>query len=185
MSRLSALLLFFIATATFAQTPAAKDPPAAPNQALVYPIPAPSVGCPVGFSASRQGGLHAMTVDEAKKLGPGQGLHLTLAHPSQPDIQSIEVTVYATSLKPRALLLEDPSPDMISKTFTLERQTGEASLTEADVWMNQVGSVRWANLIAVTFTNGVTWRPTGDLKCQAFPSNFLLVETATATWTSK
>jgi hypothetical protein len=51
--------------------------------------------------------------------------------------------------------------------------------------MNQVGSVRRADLIAVTFTNGVTWRPTGDLKCQAFPSNFLLVETATSTQTSK
>jgi hypothetical protein len=185
MFRLYASLLFLSVAATFAQTPVAKDPAVAPKQALVFPIPAPSIGCPIGFSASRQGGLHAMTVDEAKKLGPGQGLHLTLAHPSKPDIQSIEVTVYATSLKPRALLLEDSSPDMISRTFTLERQTGEASLGEADVWMNQVGSVRWADLIAVTFTNGVTWRPTADLKCQAFPSNFLLVETATATRNGK
>jgi len=41
--------------------------------------------------------------------------------------------------------------------------------------MQQVGSVRWADLIAVTFTDGTTWRASGDLKCRAVPSSYLLV----------
>jgi hypothetical protein len=181
MVRLSALILLATA-ATFAQTPTGT--PA--QKAMTYTIPASDAGCPVSFFASRKGGLHAMTASDEKKLGPGQGLHLSLAHPSGPDIQSIEVTVYASSSKPRTLPLDGYSSDTISKTFTFERQPGEDSLTEADVWMNRVGSVRSADLIAVTFTNGTTWRPTEKSpKCRAVPSNFLLVGDAIATHNSK
>jgi hypothetical protein len=171
MYRLSILILLASAV-TLAQnstvTPAQK--------ATIYTIPASTAGCPIGFFASRQGGLHAMTASDEKKLGPGQGLHLTLGRPLKSDIQSIEVTVYASSLKPRTLLLDDSSLDTISKTFTIERQTGQASLTEADVWMHQVGSIRWADLISITYTDGTTWHPVKkDLNCKAVPSNLLLI----------
>jgi hypothetical protein len=170
MVRLSALILLASAT-TFAQTPTGT--PA--QKATTYIIPASDAGCPVSFYASRQGGLHAMTASEAKQQGPGQGLHLTLGQPIKSDIQSIEVRVYGSSLKPRTLLL-DGSPDMISKTFTLERQAGNPSLTEADIWMHQIGSIRWADLISITYTDGATWRPAKkDLDCRAVPSNLLLI----------
>lgn len=171
MHRLSILILL-ASSATLAQ-----NPTVAPAQkATTYILPASATGCPISFFASRQGGLHAMTASDEKKLGPGQGLHLTLGQPLKSDIQSIEVTVYASSLKPRTLLLDDSSPDTISKTFTIERQTGQVSLTEADVWMHQAGSVRLADLISIVYTDGTTWRPTGNSpKCQAVPSNFLLV----------
>ena len=168
MHRLVPTLFALLTTAAIAQSPGGQT-------SATFPIPPTNFACPVGFSANRVGGLQVMTADDAKKLGPGQGLHLTLAHPSKPDIQSIEVTVYATSTKLRALPLNAQSDDTISKTFTLTREAGASSLNEADVWMREVGSIRYADLIAVTFTNGNTWHPTENLQCRAIPSNFLLV----------
>ena len=148
-----------------------------PASVTTFTVDPASSGCPVGFVASRQSNPQLETASDATKHGPGQGLHLILNRRSHPDIQSIEVTVYATSLKPRTLLLNGSSPDTISKTFTLEREKGTASLDEADVWMHQVGSVRWADLISITYADGTTWHPIANLKCRAVPSNFLLVDT--------
>jgi len=184
MNRLSATLLLLLAAPfTFAQAPSHTAPAAAPqtpSQWLIPPTDAiSSAGCPVGFSANRQAATNVVTVDRdarQKNDGPAQGLHLKLNHRSStPDIQSIEVTVYATSLKPRALPVAPPSDDLISKTFELHRTTGSDSLSDADVWMHQVGSVRWADLISITYTDGTTWHAMPNVKCRAVPSNFLLV----------
>jgi len=174
MYRLVAAAIFLFAGAfSFGQTPG--NPRALKSLGNLV-LPATNSGCPVGFSVSRQAIGQAMSASDAKQAGPAQGLHLTLNHHSStPDIESIEVTVYASSLKLRALPLDASLPETISKTFSLERQTGSASLSEADVWMHQVGSVRWADLISITYTDGTTWHPTENLKCRAVPSNFLLV----------
>jgi hypothetical protein len=176
MPRLSASLLILFAVAlTFGQTPSNL---LALKNGDISIGPAANSECPIGFSASRQANGQILNrASDAKQAGSAQGLHLMLNHLSKPAIQSIEVTVYASSLKLRALPLPlDASlPETISKTFSLERQTGAASLSDADVWMHQVGSVRWADLISITFTDGTTWHPTENLKCRAVPSNFLLV----------
>ncbi len=172
MRRLSVSLLFLVPTFAFAQT--ASTPPAV---VTVLPLPSKSNSeCPIGFFANRQtnAGQISRVVDDIL-AGPAQGLHLVLTHPETRDIQSIEVTVYATSLKPRTLLLDAPHDDTISKTFTFQRQPDSTSLTEADAWMHRVGSVRWADLISVTYTDGTAWHATENLKCRAVPSNFLLV----------
>ena len=140
-----------------------------------YTIPAASQDCPVGFYASRQAGLRVTTASEAKTQGNGQGLHLTLNHLAKPDIQKIEVTVYATSLKLRSLPLDTRSDDTISKTFELTRQTGADSLQEADIWMSEVGSIRSANLISITYSDGTSWHATPNLTCRAIPSSFVLI----------
>jgi hypothetical protein len=174
MHRLSASLLVLLAgTFTFAQAP---NNPLAHKSLGNWVRPAAESGCPVGFYASRQANGQILNrASDAKQTSSAQGLHLMLNHLSEPAIQSIEVTVYASSLKLRALPLDTSSPETISKTFSLERQTGAASLSDADVWMHQVGSVRWADLISITYTDGTTWRPTETLKCRAVPSNLLLV----------
>jgi hypothetical protein len=179
MRRLSASLLFLIAgTVTFAQTPG--NPPAGPSSSpapTTFTVqPRSSDACPVGFFASRQTDvIRVSTAKFALPSGPAQGLHLTLQQPRTRSIQSVEVTVYATSLKPRTLLLDKRSDALVSKTFTFVRQPDSTSLTEADAWMQQVGSVRWADLISVAYTDGTTWHATENLKCRAVPSNFLLV----------
>jgi hypothetical protein len=185
MRRLSASLFLLASAVALSQTnnqtssraAAFENPANTPMEATVsvLPIvPATSV-CPIGFFASRQANLQLETASDAAKHGPAQGLHLILNRRSHPDIQSIEVTVYATSLKQRTLLLNGSSPDTIAKTFTLEREKGNASLDEADVWMHQVGSVRWADLISISYADGTTWHPIANLKCRAVPSNLLLV----------
>lgn len=172
MRKLSVSLLFL--ASTFAVAQSASTPPAV---VTVLPLPSKSnAECPVGFFANRQtnAGQVSRVVDDVL-AGPAQGLHLVLKQLEARNIQSIEVTVYATSLKPRTLLLDAPHDDTISKTFTFQRQPGSTSLTEADAWMHKVGSVRWADLISVAYTDGTTWHATENLKCRAVPSNLLLV----------
>jgi hypothetical protein len=179
MRHLSASLLFLIAgTVTFAQT--SNNPPVGPSSSPAPTsftiVPRSNEACPVGFFASRQtDAVQLTTATDAPPSGPSQGLHLTLQQRKTRSIQSVEVTVYATSLKTRTLLLNMRSDALVSKTFTFVRQPDSVSLTEADAWMQQVGSVRWADLISVAYTDGTTWHATENLKCRAVPSNLLLV----------
>ena len=134
-----------------------------------------NTGCPVGFSASRQGTGHAMTAGDARQAGPGQGLHLTLNHLTQPAIESIQITVYGFSSKGR-VLPAGPLPEDISKTFELQRSAGSNTLTDADVWMHNVGTLSRVDLISIHYADGTTWHTTENLQCRAVPSNFLLID---------
>ena len=201
MRRPSVSLLFLSAAFTFAQTPG--NPPTVFKSPTTTEKAADSVildanrrdtsGCPVGFSARRQATGQIMTAGDARQSGPAQGLHLTLGNRSTPSIESIEVKVHGTTPEARILPASTPaeisadtqydagidrqsrSTDAITKTFELHRTSGDTSLREADVWMHQVGSLRWADLISITYADGTTWHATADLHCRAVPSNFLLV----------
>jgi hypothetical protein len=168
------ITVLFLAPITFAPAAALAQSNQTP---VTYTIPAASQDCPVGFYASRQAipVPYAIAAAETKQTGNAQGLHLVLNRLSKPDIQKIEVTVYATSLRPRTLPLDTPSEDTISKTFELTRQTGADTLQEADVWMHEVGSIRSADLVSITFSNGTSWHSTPNLTCRAIPSNFVLI----------
>ncbi len=174
MRRLVTALFALASTAVFAQT---SGPPhvAAGQTPATFTILPDNVGCPVGFYASRQAVPQVTTAAEAKKMGNAQGLHLILDHLAEPAIQSVRITAYAVPPTLRVLPLAPATDDVISKTFDLTRDTGADSLREADVWMHEVGSVRWADLVSITFTDGTTWHPTGDVKCRAVPSNFVPV----------
>jgi hypothetical protein len=183
MRRLSVSLLFLLAGAyTSAQT--SSNPPLvlknspttgkAADSVVLYANRADNSGCPIGFFASRQGTGHAMTAGDAGQAGPAQGLHLMLNHLTEPAIESIEITVYGVSPKARVLPANVP-PDDVSKTFELTRKPGSNSLSDADVWMHNVGALSRVDLISIHYADGTTWHATEILKCRAVPSNFLLV----------
>jgi hypothetical protein len=179
MRRISAsLLILFAGSFTFAQAPdhSLSNSASAQRQVLEMHIVPSATGCPVGFFASRRATGQIMSTADARQEGPAQGLHLMLNHSSStPGIQSIEVTVYGTSQKARVLPVGQPSTDTVSKTFAFHRKTDSDSLHEADVWMHQVGSLRWADLISITYADGTTWHAAENITCRAVPSNFLLV----------
>jgi hypothetical protein len=133
-----------------------------------------NTGCPVGFTASRQANPQMMTAGDAKQITPAQGLHLTFISQGT-DIASMEVTVFATSTQAGALPVASPSNAVISKTFELKRQSEAASLDGADVWMRNVGSISRADLISINYADGTTWHAGRNDRCDAIPSNFLLV----------
>lgn len=181
MRRLYASLLVLAGSLAFGQSTIEKNPPGSAStsvqNAVLSSIPFDNSLCPVGFYASRQAGGQILNASDGKRAGAGQGLHLVLDPLSNSSIESIEVTVYATSLKAMVLPAANRSsgPDTVSKTFSLERKAGSNGLGEADIWMQQVGSVRWADLVSITFTDGTTWHSTENLGCRAVPSNLLLV----------
>jgi hypothetical protein len=181
MRRLSVSLLFLLAGAfTFAQTssnPPLKNYPSpvkAADSVVLYPNRPDNAGCPVSFFASRQATGHFMSAGDVGQAGPAQGLHLMLNHLAAPAIESIEITVYGVSSKGRVLPVGLPSDDVF-KTFELRREAGSNSLSDADVWMHNVGSLSKVDLISIHYTDGTTWHSTENLKCRAVPSNFLLV----------
>jgi hypothetical protein len=132
-------------------------------------------GCPIGFFASRRATGQIMSAGDARQAGPGQGLHLTLNHQTEPAIETIEITVYGVSSKAR-VLPAGPPPEDVSKTFELRRSADSNTLTDADVWMHNVGSLSRVDLISIHYADGTTWHTTENLKCRAVPSNFLLVD---------
>jgi hypothetical protein len=183
MRRLSvSLLILLAATFTFAQTPSSP-----PDVSKELPVPKFTTGqlfvqyrglsgCPVGFTANRQSNGQIISTGDVKQSGPAQGLHLTLKNlKNMPAIESIEVTVYGTSQKGLYLPVDTSSTDTVSKTFELHRVSDDTSLTDADVWMHLVGSLRWADLISIAYADGTTWHSTANFQCRAIPSNFLLV----------
>jgi hypothetical protein len=184
MLRLSASLLLLLAgTFTLAQAPS--DPSAAAKESqakimlglemrkLSY-----NFGCPVGFAANRQAPVQMMSADDARRLGPVQGLHLTLRKlKDKPAIESIEVKVYGTSQKGLVLPVGAQATNTVSKTFQLRRTSDDTSLSDADVSMQLVGSLSWADLISITYADGDTWHATAESRCRAVPSKFLLVGT--------
>jgi hypothetical protein len=183
MRRLSVSLLFLLASAfTFAQTSnhsplALKNSPTtgrASDSVVLYANRPDNSGCPVGFFASRRATGHFMSADDAKQAGPAQGLHLMLYHQTQPAIESIEITVYGVSSKAR-VLPAGPPPEDVSKTFELRRSADSNTLTDADVWMHNVGSLSRVDLISIHYADGTDWHATENLKCRAVPSNFVLV----------
>ena len=183
MRRFSVSLIFLLAGAfTFAQTSSnphtvLKNSPTtakSTDSVVLYATRPDNSGCPVGFFASRQGTGHAVSASDTGQAGPAQGLHLMFDHLTAPAIESIEITVYGVSSKAR-VLPAGPPPYDISKTFELRRESGSSSLSDADVWMHNVGSLSRVDLIAIHYTDGTTWHATENLKCRAIPSNFLLV----------
>jgi hypothetical protein len=180
----TSLLILLAGTFTFAQT-SSNSPIVVKNSpsntytveqmlGAIGRLPA-GLGCPVGFFASRQATGQIISTKDATQAGPAQGLHLMLNHLNMPAIESIEVAVYGTSTKERVLPVDSQSTDTVSKTFELRRTSGSDSLNEADVWMHQVGSLRWADLISVTYADGTHWHASENLKCRAVPSNLLLI----------
>jgi hypothetical protein len=183
MRRFSVSLLFLLAsTFTFAQT--SSNQPAvdknfpttekAADSVILYANRPENSGCPIGFFVSRQATGQIMSAGDAKQAGPAQGLHLMLNHLTAPAIESIEITVYGVSSKAR-VLPAGPPPEDVSKTFELRRSAGSNSLSDADVWMHNVGSLSRVDLISIHYADGTTWHATENLKCRAVPSNFLLV----------
>jgi hypothetical protein len=178
MRRLSVSLLFLLAGAfTFAQSNPPKIAPTtakAADSVVLYANRPDNSGCPIGFFASRQATGQIMTAGDARQAGPAQGLHLILNRLTQPAIENIEITVYGVSSKAR-VLPAGPLPEDISKTFELRRSAGSNSLSDADVWMHNVGSLSRVDLMSVHYADGTTWHATEDLKCRAIPSNLLLI----------
>jgi hypothetical protein len=179
--RLSVSLLLLTGTLTFAQTKGnpllSKNSPttdSAANPVVHYANSPDNTGCPIGFYAARRAAGQIMSAADARQAGPGQGLHLMLNHLDGPAIETIEITVYGVSAKAR-VLPAGPQPEDVSKTFELTRQPGSNSLSDADVWMHDVGSLSRADLISIRYADGTTWHATENLKCGAVPSNFVLV----------
>ncbi|NYF92023.1 hypothetical protein RBB79_20310 [Tunturiibacter empetritectus] len=179
MHRLSATLFLLAATASLAQSSTASGSKPDASAVILRSIPG-GTDCPIGFRANRQSTAQVLSANNADKNGPVLGLHITLDQPPIAAIESIEVTVYGVSPKGRIVptdfrSTEANTRDTVSKSFLLERSADDKTLSNADVWMNRVGALRWVDLNEIRYNDGTIWRPSGSEKCRAVPSNVVLV----------
>ena len=176
MHRIFTALLLLPVTVLLAQSPAA---PRTNSSVVLRSIPM-GTQCPIGFRANRQASPQILSAGDIQKNTPALGLHLTLDHQTAPAIESVEITVYGVSPRGRIVptdfkTADANTRDTVSKSFLLERSANDKTLSNADVWMHQVGALRWVDLNEVRYTNGTIWRPSGSEKCRAVPSNVILV----------
>jgi len=183
MLRLSAASLFLFATLASAQnesnSPFVFHANATPSQVVLRELIG-SANCPVGFHADRKGPVQMFSASNGGRMSPTLGLHLTFDHKNAPAIDSIEITVYGLSPYVRALpagpLTADTNKaDTVSKSFNLRRNIGSDTLTDAEVWMHQVGALRWVDLNAVHYTDGTEWVSPRPAECRVFPTDLVLV----------
>jgi hypothetical protein len=179
MHRLFAALLLLPCIALLGQQPAAIESSSSASSVVLRSI-ATGTECPIGFRANRQATTQILTAGDTQKATPALGLHLTLDHQTAPAIESIEITVYGVSPRVRALptnqwAADNDTQNTISKSFQLQRSVGAETLNYADIWMHEVGALRWVDLNEVHYTDGTSWRPSGSAKCRAVPSNLILV----------
>jgi hypothetical protein len=179
MHRLFTALLLLPATALLAQSAAAPHTNSNASSVVLKSIPM-GTECPIGFRANRQASPQILSAGDTQKNAPALGLHLTLDHQTAPAIESVEITVYGVSPKVQALptnqwAADTDTRDVISKSFQLQRSADSETLNNADIWMHQVGALRWVDLNEIRYADGTSWRPSGSAKCRAVPSNLILV----------
>jgi hypothetical protein len=177
MRRLPVSLLMLLATVS--STSGQADPrgqvDAAHPLSTTFQIPAASDGCPIGLSAERRSDMLMLRADDSRQSEPAQGLHITFNHREEPQIESVEITVYGATSKLRALPAATSSSDEISKTFQLQRTQGSEGLQEASIWMHKVGSLTRVELTSITYADGTTWSELKSSQCRAVPSNLMLI----------
>jgi hypothetical protein len=135
----------------------------------------PRVGCPINVWAQRQSNLAILSAKDDRKDGTALGLHVMLKPISTPNIESVEVTLHGTSSDPRVLPVGPASPSDVTKTFELHRKADEQSLADFDLWMHHAGSLRWADITVITYSDGTSWHPSKTSICRAVPSSLTLI----------
>jgi len=136
---------------------------------------AASPACPVNLFAERQSGVVLQRAGDAAKTDSPQSLHVTVHRTETPAIVSIEAILHGLSADPQVMPAAAHSASDLTRTFHLERKTGDKSLTSFDLHMSGAGVLRWVDVISITYADGTTWNSPHPSLCRATPSPLLLV----------
>ncbi len=134
--------------------------------------------CPVQLFAERQSPLTLQATGEAARPNPSQTLHVIITPTDTPPIQSIEATLHGFSSNAEVLPITHLPARNLTKTFHLERRTGQDSLTSFNLSMSGAGVLRWADVTSITYADGTAWHSPQPSLCRATPSLLTLVATA-------
>jgi hypothetical protein len=179
MRRLPISLLIIFATACYAsgQSEPRNQSDTAHSLGTVFQLPAATDGgCPVGLIAERRSDMMMLRTGDTRRNSSAHGLHITFDRRNQPQIESVEITVYGITSKSRILpAATSSSNDEVSKAFKLQRTKGSEGLQDGLVWMHKVGSLTRVELTSITYADGTTWSKSKSSQCHAVPSALLLI----------
>lgn len=173
---LVSLLMLLATISAPCQLEPQRQPDAARSLSTIFRTPAAADSeCPVGLFAERRSETRMLSTGDSHRKGPGQGLHLTFSHRDQPQIESVEITVYGVTSKLRVLPAGMASSGEVSKTFQLQRVKGSEGLQHASIWMQSVGSLTRVELTSIAYADGTTWNESKSSRCQVIPSALMLI----------
>jgi hypothetical protein len=145
---------------------------------IVAQIPQSSILCPTGVRVQQAASWNAMEVDHIRPAGLAQLLHLTLANPDASRISKATVTVHGLTPKNRAaftpLAVGEPSSDS-AKSLEVKFPDGPGKDVSADLWVPGLSATYSIDLIAVTYTDGSTWKLAGGHTCRTSIDGFMLI----------
>ena len=126
-------------------------------------------GCPVAFTAEREGSLGLL---QTKNPNPNPGMGLDLYFHSGQRLVEADITVYGWSKQLR--MVPAANPPETSESFVL-KGTNEEPIMQSLVWMKRLGVVNSAELTRVVFSDGSVWAQSGSMHCTVVPSKLVLV----------
>jgi hypothetical protein len=127
-------------------------------------------GCPVAFTAEREGSLG---LRQTKNPNQNPGMGLDLGFHSEQRVVEADITVYGWSKQLR--MVPAANPPETSESFVLNG-TNEAPIMRSLVWMKRLGVVNSVELTRVVFSDGGIWSQAGDMHCTVVPSKLVLVD---------
>ncbi len=132
-----------------------------------FTVVLPGTGCPVGFSAEVSARAVARSVEEEKKYGTAPAVELSFVPRGETRVVKASVTVHGLPLGSRVMEVGRRGEAGESELFEL---TAAKGLGEREVRVTKLGVVRWAEVTAMTYADGTTWRPVKGERCRAVPN---------------
>lgn len=129
-----------------------------------------TTGCPVSFAAQVDARLVARTVYDQHKNPDGPLVRLTF-DPARP-LLNASVVIHGTSRKGLTLPVAQQASEDVREHFELSPLGGSHFISDNEVRVTRMVTVRSVELRELRFADGSTWHPTGDERCEATPSHF-------------
>lgn len=131
--------------------------------------------CPVGFTVERRA-----NAETALAKTPDGRLAQSLDFTFRGARAIVEADITVHGMTPRARMVERPlgEYDDDAEEFAL-KGTAAVPLTLSSVWLRQLGTVSWADLTRVVYSDGTVWTPQDKPHCTARPSMMVLVGSST------
>lgn len=129
--------------------------------------------CPVGFAVERRPATELVSTGKPSRLSGAQRLRVSFQTSAKRHIAGADLLVHGST--PAGEFLPAAAPAGLSEiTRSFHLQAGDrSSLTERDILVNHVGSVRSVDLIALRYTDGTGWQAASNRSCRAVPSLYL------------
>jgi hypothetical protein len=142
-------------------------------------LPAFYTGCPVSLHAQQSAAGQMVQVGGQHPKGIGQGLHLVLTSPNQPQMVAARVTVRGLTPRNRVTRtlssLSDDTDADAARTVAIALNPEPNKAATGDLWVPGLTAIHSVELVSVTFADGATFKLPSGANCRTRPDPLMLI----------